>query len=438
MGIQFIVRFHYFNWIPDRACPRLRSGIRDDTERMTRHAWVILSYKRVERGSLLSLRCMIRALFRFLRKIKFQYTALVEVRIFRDRILHNLGVFQYMLPSGVRIAPVLKSNAYGHGLVQVAECLRDVDIPFLAVDSYYEALVLRNEGIKTPLVVIGYTVKENIFQNKLKDISFTVISKEELSDIAHGISSPCRIHLKIDTGMHRQGICLEDCGEVISLIQKNRNIILEGICTHFADADNEDTEYTQIQIHVWNIMAKTFRHAFPFIQFLHVAATCGSSFSKSIDANVMRLGIGLYGIAPCAALKSLSLQSALEMRSLISSIKKIERGDMVGYNGTYTADTALYIATVPVGYFEGVDRRLSNKGYVIVRGIACPMIGRVSMNIITVDVSVIADIKIGERVVVISSDTEEKNSVENIADLCETIPYEILVHIPASLRRVVM
>ncbi len=381
---------------------------------------------------------MIRALFRFLRKKKFQYTPLVEVRIFRDRILHNFLEFQKILPSGTRIAPVLKSNAYGHGLVQVAECLKDVDIPFFAVDSYYEALVLRNEGVKTPLAVIGYTVKENIFQNKLKDISFTVISKEELIDITDTISSPCRIHLKIDTGMHRQGIRLEDCGEVISLIQKNRNIILEGICTHFADADNEDIEYTQTQIHVWNIVVKAFRHAFPFIQFLHVAATCGSFFSKLIDANVMRLGIGLYGIAPCATLQNLKLLPVLEMRSMISSVKKIERGDMIGYNGTYTANTVMRIATVPVGYFEGVDRRLSNKGYVKIGDTCCPIIGRVSMNIITVDVSAVTEIKIGESVVVISSDAEDKNSVKQIADICDTIPYEILVHIPAPVRRIIV
>lgn len=380
---------------------------------------------------------MIRTLFRFLRKIKFHYTPLVEVRIFCDRILHNFFEFQKTLPPGVRIAPVLKSNAYGHGLVQVAQCLSDVDVPFLAVDSYYEALVLRNEGVRTPLVVIGYTAKENIIQNNLKNVSFTVISKEEIEDISKHVSLPCRIHLKIDTGMHRQGIRLEDCCEAISIIQKNPNIILEGICTHLADADNEDTEYTQTQIHVWNIVVKTFRHAFPSIQFLHVAATCGSSFSKSLDANVMRLGIGLYGIAPCTLLKKLTLQPALEMRSLISSVKQIERGDMIGYNGTYTADASMCIATVPVGYFEGVDRRLSNKGFVKIREKECRIIGRVSMNIITVDVSALSEIKIGEPVIIISSDFEDKNSVERIASMCDAIPYEILVHIPVQVRRII-
>lgn len=381
---------------------------------------------------------MIRALFRFLRKIKFHYTPLVEVRIFRDRILHNLSEFHATLPSDVRIAPVLKSNAYGHGLVQVAQCLSDVDIPFLVVDSYYEALVLRNERVKTPLVVIGYTTKENMIQNNLKNVSFTVISKEELEDISKYTSLPCHIHLKIDTGMHRQGIRLEDCCEAISMIQKNPNIILEGICTHLADADNEDAEYTQTQIHVWNIVVKTFRHAFPFIKFLHVAATCGSSFSQSIDANVVRLGMGLYGIAPCAVLKKLALQPALEMRSMVSSVKQIERGDMIGYNGTYTADASMCIATVPVGYFEGVDRRLSNKGFVKIRGKECRIIGRVSMNIITIDVSVLSGIKIGEPVIIISPDSEDKNSVERIADMCDAIPYEILVHIPAQVRRTIV
>lgn len=378
---------------------------------------------------------MLRKLFRLIRKMQFHYTPLVEVRIFRERILGNFLEFQKMLPPGVRIAPVLKSNAYGHGLVQIAECFVDTDIPFFAVDSYYEALVLRNEGILTPLVVIGYTVKENMFQSNLSHVSFTVISKEELIDISHNIFSPCHIHLKIDTGMHRQGIRAEECDEVISLIQKNSHIILEGIATHFADADSSDHAYTRAQIHLWNTIVAKFRRTFDTIKFFHAAATCGSFFSESIDANGMRLGIGLYGIAPCASLKKLALQPALEMRSVISSIKQIRQEDAVGYNCTYVAKRGMCIATVPVGYFEGVNRRLSNRGYVKVRETWCQIIGRVSMNIITIDVSEISDICIGEPATVISAMSEDKNSVEQIAAVCDTIPYEILVHIPVQVRR---
>lgn len=389
-------------------------------------------------GSFFRKKYMLRKLFRHMRKMKFQYAPLVEVCIFREHILHNLAEFQKSVGSGVRIAPVLKSNAYGHGILQVAQCLAGADIPFLAVDSYYEALMLRNEGVKTPLVVIGYTSKENILRSKLSDVSLTIISTQELKDISQSISSPCRIHLKIDTGMHRQGIRLEECNEAISLLQKNPHLILEGIATHFADADTTDQTRTREQIQKWNAAVKKFHASFPQTEFFHAAATCGSFFFGSLDANVMRLGIGLYGIAPCASLQELALQPALQMRSVISSVKDIRLGDAIGYSATYVADHPMRIATVPVGYFEGVDRRLSNKGYVKIRETACPLVGRVSMNIITIDVSALPDVCIGEPVLVISVERGDKNSVEHIASLCDAIPYEILVHIPAQVRRIIV
>jgi len=378
---------------------------------------------------------MLRTFFRYIRKSKYHYASLVEVRIFGDRIRSNYEAFQRMLPSGVRVAPVLKSNAYGHGLLQVARCLRESNVPFLAVDSYYEALTLRNEGVQAPLVIIGYTAQENIYQKNLLDVAFTLISKEEIAEISKKLSFSRRIHIKIDTGMHRQGILPEDCNEVIALVRKNKNILLQGISTHFADADTVNSAYTQQQITTWNTIVAQWRNAFPYIQFFHAAATCGIFFSQAIDANVMRLGIGLYGIAPCNHAHKLVLQPALEMRSAISSVKYIQPGESVGYNCTYTTTNAIRIATVPVGYFEGIDRRLSSKGWVQVRGVLCPIIGRVSMNIISVDVSEVQNVRIGDSVTVMSAEPQEKNSIESIARICETIPYEILVHIPAQLRR---
>ena len=150
----------------------------------------------------------------------------------------------------------------------------------------------------------------------------------------------------------------------------------------------------------------------------------------------MRLGIGLYGMN--VGIERLDLRPALEMRTRITSIHTLHAGESVGYNATFKAPQDMRVATIPVGYAEGVDRRLSSKGSILVRGTSCPIIGRVSMNITSLDISNVADVHVGDEVTVISPNAADPNGVEAIADLCGTIPYEILVHIPAHLRRVII
>jgi alanine racemase len=257
---------------------------------------------------------------------------------------------------------------------------------------------------------------------------------------ASSTKNPVHIHLKIDTGMGRQGILPEEIDTAITILTHSKHIVLQGICSHFPDADNTDPSFTQVQIKKWNGIVKKFRvlsaeqiPLFPSLKYWHLSNTDGHEYSKEIDANVSRLGIGLY----------LHPTPVLEMKTVITSIKKIKKGDKVGYSGTFIAPHDMTIATIPVGYFEGVDRRLSNTGFVKVikngdtATYFAPIIGRVSMNITTIDVSGILDVKQSDSVVAISANPKDTNSVEAIALTCETISYEILVHIPAHLKRVV-
>jgi alanine racemase len=371
---------------------------------------------------------------------RIDYQPLIEVRVFKDALLHNLKTFQQKYPS-LRFAPVIKSNAYGHGMVEVAKILEggreDCTMPFFMVDSFYEALVLRRAGIKTKILVLGYCRQEQLLSANLKDVSFGIIDLRILKNLSANLKKPLNIHLKIDTGMHRQGILASEADEAIKVIRSNKNIILEGICSHFADADNIQKDFTQKQIEVWNKTVKIFRSAFPEIKFFHTSATSGAYYASNLDANVGRLGIGLYGINQSPH-EPLDLHPALEMVSLMSSIRNIPAGEKVGYGKTFESSKPTIVATVPVGYNEGVDRRLSNRGCFKVRDTFCPIAGRVSMNITSIDVSDIPNIKIEELVVVISSNKTDKNSVENLAKLCDCISYEILVHIPQHLRRVIV
>lgn len=379
-------------------------------------------------------------LLTWLSRRRFPYEPLIVVEISRSRLLHNLSEFKKLAPNG-SIAPVLKSNAYGHGLSEVASILeREPSIPFFIVDSYFEAVALRAKGIGKPILIIGYTRPETVKESRIKNVAFTITSLETLEALG-GASRAIRIHLKIDTGMHRQGILPEEAEKAISLIRDNASLALEGICTHLNDADNVDHSYTHEQIALWNGLAEKFRSGFPALKYVHASATDGHRFTETIDASVSRLGIGLYGLSENEELlQRLDLQPVMKVKTIVTGIKRLKRGETVGYGNTFIAPNDMTIATIPFGYFEGLDRRLSNKGSVEVgrdRAL-CPIVGRVSMNIATIDISNASDAKIGDEVVVIGDDPERPNSFAEMARLCGTITYEGAARIPGHLKRAIV
>ena len=419
-------------------------------------------------------------------KRRFPYEPLIRVEISKNNLIHNLNEFKKLAPKDhhghSQIAPVLKSNAYGHGLIEVAHALQhEHHIPFFIVDSYFEAIALRAKGIRHHLLVIGYTRPETIRDSNLSNVSFTVTNMETLRAIAIqkvdrwpsnegriGFRSlnlrfrpkVVHIHLKIDTGMRRQGILPSEIDEAISLIEHDgigkRPILLEGIVSHLCDADNMDEAFSESQIHIWNKIVERFKHEFKSLKYVHLSATDGHRLTPDISANISRLGIGLYGLTQNPALNPhVNLLPALEMKTIITGIKKLSIGETVGYGNSFKATQDMTIATIPVGYFEGVDRRLScsntssvptSDGGVVLVGIKripCPIIGRVSMNITSIDISKIVNessdgVRVGDEVVAISSVTADENSIVNIAKKCGTISYEIAVHIPAHLKRIVV
>lgn len=375
----------------------------------------------------------LRKFFRIFRKSLSGYRQLVKVKINSAALVHNFDTF-LKLNDGVSVAPVLKSNAYGHGLSVVGKILDNKHAPFFAIDSYYEALILKSENIKTSLVVIGYTFPENILKNKKRGVIFSLSTMYQMQKVSELLNHPQKFHIKINTGMNRQGIKREQLGDVIKILKSNKNICVDGVFSHLADADATESVQMGEQREVWNDVVSVFKKEFPNISYFHIEATAGTFHHGFAETNVARIGLGLYGIDATEA-RNLNLLPALSMESIVVGIKTIKKGDRVGYNGTFVADHEMRIAVVPVGYFEGVDRRLSNIGVFKIQGKDCPILGRVSMNMTIIDVSAFPNLKEEDSVCVISDNPGDKNSISNIAKQCATIPYDILVGIPERLRR---
>lgn len=363
-------------------------------------------------------------LLTWLRTFRKSHTPLVEVHINARQLRENYRILN--TSAKVPVAPVLKSNAYGHGLTLVAEILKSEKPPFFVVDSYYEAQHLRNAGIKTPILIIGYTLTRNIQENRLKDIAFTIVSLKSLRELSNKLTKPTSIHLKINTGMNRHGIAPHEIGKALEIIESNKHITLQGVCTHFADAE-EDTTFTHKQITIWKSCLNLINNKYPSIPYIHSQNSAGIAGNFGDEATVARSGLALYGYSSIPG-----ITPVLTLKTIIDCIQTIEPGETVGYARTFLAQKPMKIATIPVGYYEGVDRRLSNKGSVIIHGIACPIIGRVSMNITTIDVSHLETVMIGDTVEVFSPTTTAE-----LAQEAGTIIYDILVHIPATLRRIV-
>lgn len=361
---------------------------------------------------------------------------LLTIQVSKSALLHNLEEFRRLSPI---ICPVLKSNAFGHGLIEVASILEAQDSPFFIVDSLEEALILRGNKIITPILTIGYVSSLEKIRHEVSSISYSITSFEMLVEWNENITKDTKIHLKIDTGMNRQGISIDKIHDAITLLKTSPKLILEGICTHLADADNADSTFTDSQIQKWNEIVLLFKETFKSMTYFHISNTPGHSHLSKAMSSFSRLGIGLYGLNGNGNLDTLiTLKPALKLTSVITGTKKIIPGSKIGYNGTYTSTTDMRIATIPIGYGVGYDRRLSNKGVMQVEGIFTPILGKVSMNITVIDVTAVNNYSLNTPVIVISNNEKDQNSIMNIAKTCNTNPHEIITGLDRFIERVVI
>lgn len=350
--------------------------------------------------------------------------AIINVRNY----LNNLKFFQnHCAPA--KVMPVVKANAYGHGAVQLARAAERAGIDYFAVAFLEEAIELRKHGISKDILVFNYVEPDMLHIAQQNNITITIYSWEQLWKYTKQIWRP-KVHIKIDTGMRRLGVIPDEAKDFLNAVRK-AGFDVEGAYTHFAVADSldeEDVQFTKEQ-------AQQFEKLDLDVRIKHVCNS-GASVSKVVNCfDYVRVGIASYGLQPSDSVYSNELKPVLTWKSVVSHVKTIQPGDSVSYGRTFKAFMEMKIATIPVGYADGYWRHLSNKGYVLINGEKCPIVGRVCMDQFMVDVSHLDDVKIGDEVVLIGKQGNNTITAEEIAKLVGTINYEVTCRISERVPR---
>ncbi len=365
--------------------------------------------------------------------IKQKYKNLNKVEISKNSLISNYNYYQNLYQD-VKIAPVLKSNAYGHGILEISKIIDSLNPPFIVVDSLYEAYKLQNIKIKTPILITGYTIKNNFKFRKISNIKLSIYDIDTLKYI-HKNQNKINIHIFIDTGMHREGIQIQDVPNFINSISEYKNLKIEGIMSHLADGN--DTTFSKYQLDNFKIAIDLFEKAGYKFKFKHITATYGF-INKNLDfnfCNVARIGLGLY-TPPNLKMREY-IRPVLSLKSTLVQIKNIKHNEFIGYDRTFRVRRkyGMKIGIVSAGYFEGVDINLSSKGFVFYNGKLCKIIGKVSMNISTIDLSNIKNPNIEDEIIIYSNNSKDKNSIQNTSKITKQTQYTILTHIQDSIKR---
>jgi len=339
---------------------------------------------------------------------------------------------------------VVKSNAYGHGLLAFSRLANEAGVDGFCVDAYVEGVKLRKEGIAKPILVLGPTLPPLHGPAKDNNIAVTVSNFEALKAIAASGISP-NFHIKVDTGMHRQGFYLEDLPRVIKKIQdpnsKLRNN-LKGIYTHFAAAkDVLYPTYTERQFGKFQEAVRLLRKAGFKNLLRHAAATGGALINKRYHCDAVRIGIGLYGVWPSLELEmqitGVQLTSILSWRTVISEVKRVAKGAYIGYDLTERVISPTKTAILPIGYWHGFPRSLSSIGSALLAGRRAKVLGRISMDLTVVDASGI-DVRPGDVATLIGRDSMETLDVSEISRTAGTTAYEFLTRLNPLIERIIV
>lgn len=362
------------------------------------------------------------------------------IEIDKRHIRHNYSLFRSLIPQNCKLMAIVKSNAYGHNLEDFSVTIEKLGADWLGVDSITEALALRKINIKIPILVLGFTLPDRIREASKNSISLTISNFHSLNFLKK-LTAPLLIHLKVDTGMHRQGFLPEGIPQVLKIIkQLDSKVKLGGLYTHFASAKNpEKSEETTKQIEQFKKVASLIEGA-GFRPIKHAAATGGTIVYPNSHFDMVRIGIGLYGMWPSPDIKTafqkkFNLEPILSWKTIISEIKRLPSGSKIGYDGTETLKKEGVVAICPIGYWHGFSRNLSRKADVLVKGQRCKVLGRVAMDMIVIDVSDVKQVKIGEAVTLIGKDGVEEVTAEELANISGTINYEITTRLNPLIKR---
>lgn len=355
-------------------------------------------------------------------------------------IEYNYKQVRKLIGKDINIMVVVKANAYGHGTVEVSAVLEKLGASYLGVATTDEAVRLREYGIKTPVLVLGSVLPDEVKVAVEKDITLTLASYDLMDAIDRESEALCKrakVHIKVDTGMGRIGVWHEEALNFIKNIwYGHKNIIVEGIYTHFSSAGRDDF-FTNYQIDAFEKLLAQLENFDVRIPLRHSANSIATVDFKRSHLNLVRPGLIIYGMYPKYTFpKLIKLKPALSLKTKIVYIKDTPSGRSISYGRTYITQKATKIATLPIGYADGFARNLSNKAYVLVKGRRANVIGKITMDQMMIDIGHIRGVKIGDEVVLLGRQGREEIRAEKLARLAETIAYEFVCGISNRVPRV--
>ena len=360
-------------------------------------------------------------------------------------LTRNLQTLQTAAP-GVDVLAVVKADAYGHGAVPVSRALEAAGVRFLGVALVEEGLALRQAGLKSDILVLGGAY-EGSWELMLEQGMIPVVFRPEhlsaLDAASAARGTTARAHLKVDTGMGRLGVLPPDVPAFLEAARSCRRLSLEGLCSHFANADLADAALTEQQILRFRTALGQMRAAGFEPRWRHLSNSAGllalPEARDGMEMNVARPGLALYGLQPAPWLRPPRvLEPVLSWKTSVVHLKTVPAGTPISYGSTWTAPRPSRIATLPVGYADGWSRLLSNRGAVLVRGRRAPIVGRVCMDLCMVDVTDLPGVEVGDEVVLIGRQGAEAQDAHQLAALESTIAYDVLCAIGARVPRVVV
>jgi alanine racemase len=365
------------------------------------------------------------------------------VEVSRAQIAANYQAIRKVVGPGVEVMPVVKADAYRHGAIEVSRTLEEQGAKWLAVSSTDEGVSLRDAGIKARVLVMADFLpftREVMLAYGLTPVIHSLADLSELNRLAAARGRKSRYHLKIDTGMGRLGVH-PDAGEIAEAILAAKNVELEALMTHFASAANYQTSQTEQQATLFDRLAEDLHNAGVHPALVHLSSTIPVAYGRETAwRNMVRPGHAIYGyVSPArgnAPGKILNVKPALTWRATVLSVKDLPTGSLIGYGGMFRATQPMRVAVLAAGYADGVPHRLSNRGSVIVNGKLAPIIGAVSMDLTSIDVSEAPEMRVGDAVTLLGSEGKVSIDAQQIARLAGTISYSVLCGIHARVKRI--
>ena len=371
------------------------------------------------------------------------------IEINKKNLNSNLSQFRKLVGEKVKIMGVVKANAYGHGLVVISKII-EKNVDWFGVDSLVEGIELRKNNIKKPILALGYVELGDLKTAVKNKLSLTVYNKETIDCLGKiPIKNPYfnpKVHLKLETGTGRQGIQENDLFDFLKSLKKYPSIKIEGASTHYANIeDTTDSSYAKNQLAVFRRMVVAIEAEGFKIPFKHTACSAAAILFPETRFDMVRLGISMYGLWSSKETKAiansgknkLNLKPAIFWKTKIAQLKKIKSGAAIGYGLTEILSRDSLIAILPIGYFDGYDRKLSSIGNVLIRGQRCKILGRVCMNMIIVDATDLKNVKIEDEAVLLGKQGKEEITAEEIAQKIGTINYEVISRINPLIPRVI-